>query len=473
MPFNSIVFIFYFLPFVLIGNTVLHFAFPRSFLRQLFLILCSFIFYFWSTGFASLILIISAIYCYLLNFLMVTSQRHVHKKTWFIVGIVSFVGLLAFYKYNVSIFEHPYILVLTNRFPVLQSFVRPRALLLGVSFFSFQAISYLIESYLKISRFSLLESLSYFTFFPKLLQGPIARFSELRSTLNHPNITSEHMFNGWVRFSFGLGKKVILADGLGIIANTVFELQPSLISPGTAWIGIIVYTFQIFLDFSGYTDMAIGIAEMLGIFLPENFASPYTTSSITEFWSRWHITLSRWLRDYIYIPLGGNRGTQLRVIINIMVIFVLSGLWHGTGLQYLVWGIYHGIFVVMERIFRLKNIRSPSVIAYPLTFLAIMMSWVLFRSPGLTYALGYFRSLVSFESLLTVPANIAVMIDNRFLFIFFLSLWIIFVAPFINISVQNKLWIIFAKMAFSLSIFVYAVSVLSTSSFSPFLYFKY
>src|SRR5579872_1849180 len=223
---------------------------------------------------------------------------------------------------------------------------------IGISFFTFQAISYLLDVYRReiAPAASYGEFAVYHSLFPQLVAGPIVRYREIKSEMLSRHIDRVALTEGAYRFCLGLGKKIAIADNLGTIADTMFKLPANELGFVQAWLGILCYSLQIYFDFSGYSDMAIGLGRLLGFHFPENFNQPYRSANITEFWRRWHMTLSRWFRDYVYIPLGGNRHGRLRTFVNLWIVFLLCGLWHGAGLTFVVWGLYHGFLLILERL---------------------------------------------------------------------------------------------------------------------------
>ncbi len=271
----------------------------------------------------------------------------------------------------------------------------------GVSFFTFQACSYLVDVYrgtVPASR-SLSEYALSMTFFPHLVAGPILRYEALAPALARRSHTLEAVAEGLGRFGLGLAKKILLADNLGRIADTIWGRDMAELTPALAWLGLAAYALQIFYDFSGYSDMAIGLGRVFALPLPENFSQPYTAQSVTEFWRRWHMTLSSWFRDYIYIPLGGNRRGPLRTALNLAVVFVLCGLWHGASVSFLVWGLYHGLLLSLERGFsRVLRLKVPSLLGWAITLLLVALGWVVFRSPSIEAAFGYYRALLGAQA---------------------------------------------------------------------------
>jgi alginate O-acetyltransferase complex protein AlgI len=266
----------------------------------------------------------------------------------------------------------------------------------GISFFTFQGLAYVVDVYRKETPAcdSLLEFALFKSFFPQLVAGPIVRYHDLARELKHRQHSVLLAQEGLVRFGFGLSKKIILADNLGRIADAVFNSPSVSLDPSTAWMGIVCYTLQIFFDFSGYSDMAIGLGKVFGLSLPENFNQPYRSASITEFWRRWHMTLSSWFRDYVYIPLGGNRKGAARTGANLVIVFFLCGLWHGASYTFVIWGLYHGLLLLVERVFKTAaGIQPSGLFGRILTLFLVMVGWVFFRAHSLTGALDYLKHL--------------------------------------------------------------------------------
>ena len=270
---------------------------------------------------------------------------------------------------------------------------------IGISFFTFQAISYLVDVYRReiSSAGSYGEFATYHSQFPQLIAGPIVRYREIKLEMQQRPIDRVILTEGAYRFCLGLGKKMVIADNLGTVVDATFALPAAQLDAGHAWLGIFCYALQIYFDFSGYSDMAIGLGRLLGFHFPENFDQPYRSANITEFWRRWHMTLSRWFRDYLYIPLGGNRHGRLRTFVNLWIVFFLCGLWHGAGLTFIAWGLYHGLLLILERFAHTQwNWRPSGVFGIASSFILLMIGWVLFRSPTLPAAGHYLAAMALF-----------------------------------------------------------------------------
>lgn len=303
------------------------------------------------------------------------------RLRWMWLGVGLNLGVLGWYKYagffTSSVDSVATELGLASPLPVLDV-----ALPLGVSFFVFQGISYLADVYrgtIAPTR-NLVVFGAYKSLFPQLIAGPIVRYRDIADALDHRSVTEAMVVQGIVRFVVGFTKKVLLADTFAVTADAIFALPPEQLTTSTAWLGTLTYTLQIYFDFSAYSDMAIGMALMMGFRFPENFNYPYTSRSIREFWRRWHMTLSSWFRDYVYIPLGGSRAGRARTYLNSLIVFALTGLWHGAAWTFVVWGLWHGLFIVLERALRLDERPIPSLVRWIGTMGVVLVGWVLFRA---------------------------------------------------------------------------------------------
>lgn len=390
MVFASLPFIFGILPLFLFSDFLIK---NRIYLRNLCICLISLFFYVFDGGFHSLkILIAYGILNYVFGYLLeIAKEKGKVSKN---ISLVVFVSInllsLAFYKYSywlVSLFQDYGLLMNVH--------AKKQALPLGISFFTFHAISYLID----IARGELngrnkvIPFLTYFFMFPHLIAGPIVRYKQVQNALYNRESTNSELFSyGLYRFVLGVNKKILIANSVAPIANMAFIYNVDAISNLDAWIGAIAYMIQIYFDFSGYSDMAIGLAAMAGFRFSENFNMPYQSKSIREFWRRWHMSLSSWLRDYVYIPLGGSRVSTFRIYTNLVIVFFLCGLWHGANMTFVVWGLYNGLFLVLERLF-LGNIldRLPKVLSHSYAVLVVLIGWVFFRADSLSQAIEYLK----------------------------------------------------------------------------------
>jgi len=390
---------------------------------------------------------------------------------WFAVTLN--VGFLVYFKYATFIASS-----------VGYDFEDSIPLPLGISFFTFHALSYVIDVYRGISlpQKSIINLGLYISNFPQLIAGPIIRYPDVGSQLTNRGTSVDDFAYGIRRFIIGLGKKVLIANNVAIAADTVFDLSPGEITFSISWIGIICYTIQIYFDFSGYSDMAIGLGRMFGFHFLENFNYPYISRSVQEFWRRWHISLSNWFKDYLYIPLGGNRHGKVRTYINLVTIFLLCGLWHGASWTFVLWGVWYGAFLVCERIF-LSNLinKLPVIIQHIYTLLIVLLGWVLFRSDSLSFAIEYTQTLlflregtshISMDVLLPTPTLLALIagVIGSTPFMSFLSNYLKNITE--NSKVMTSCYNV-VSLSFIYLVFFLSVISLASGIYNPFIYFKF
>jgi len=402
MVFSSVIFVLFFLPVVLLCHSLLYLHSQNkqnkesfsSFLN-LFLLFSSIFFYAWGEPQFFILLLL----CSYANFhtaLLIQNQRK-NAKVFLTIGLVINLGLLAYFKYAM-LFISPEIISVLNKF-LPQSLKLKKtfsiALPLGISFYTFQAMSYLIDVYRKKVSASqkYIDFACYLHMFPQLVAGPIVRYAQIVKELKKRALNFDRFIDGSSRFIMGLAKKILIADTLGKVADAAFSVPNGELTAYGAWVGIICYTFQIYYDFSGYSDMAIGMGLMLGFSFPENFNYPYIADSIQNFWQRWHMTLSSWFKDYLYIPLGGNRKSNSRTYGNLLIVFLLCGFWHGASWTFMVWGAYYGLFLILERRFPAVIKKTPRIVRHIYVLAVVVFGWVLFRSDSFAHALYYLKSM--------------------------------------------------------------------------------
>jgi alginate O-acetyltransferase complex protein AlgI len=360
------------------------------------ILLFSIFFYAWGApNFIFALLFTTLLTFYLVQSMQQQKTQNARKIFLFLVLLLN-VGLLLYFKYaNFWVDNWHTILRYMGQQPGAWSEV---LLPIGISFYTFQSVTYAVDVYrgthapLQKAR----DYLLYIIMFPQLIAGPIIRFNAIADQITLRKEKWEDRILGFYRFTLGLAKKVLLANVMAAEADLIFSEDLSALDAGTAWMGLMAYTFQIYFDFSGYSDMAIGIGRMMGFKFPENFNNPYTSKSITEFWRRWHMTLGSWMRDYLYIPLGGSKvASAYRLYANLWIVFLISGLWHGASWNFILWGAFHGCFLVLERMFLGKWLKAiPGVFSVGFTFLVVVMGWVLFRTEDLSSALLFYQKLV-------------------------------------------------------------------------------
>lgn len=393
MFFNSYIFIFAFLPIAIAGYFALH-KLKKHTLAKVFLCIMSLVFYAYYNVYYVGIIIISI----LLNYFGVKLLRKKQgkaKKIILIILIIANVGILIYYKYF-NFILHTINSLFNTSFNVLNILLP-----LGISFFTFQQLAYIIDNYKNDNeiQYKFIDYIVFVTYFPKIIQGPIALHNEIIPQLQDEKnyrLSYENIAKGIVAFILGLAKKVLIADLFGKVANIGFG-DVSELNTITALITMFSYTVQIYFDFSGYSDMAIGISLLFNIKLPMNFNSPYKATTISDFWKRWHMTLTRFFTQYIYIPLGGSRKGSLRTYINVLIIFLISGIWHGANYTFIVWGIMHGVAMVINRIFKEKINKRNSILNWLITFIFINLTWVMFRADSISEAILFYRNLLSFD----------------------------------------------------------------------------
>ena len=382
MEFASANFIFIFLPVVFL----LYLALPWTKVRNGLLILASLVFYAWGNVYYVLLMCFSALINYLFALWVSKAEKN---RLPLILAIIFNIGLLAVFKYAAFAVE-------TMNGIFSASLPIPQILSpIGISFFTFQALSYVIDSYRRdiapTKNFG--KFLLYISFFAQLVQGPIIRWSTIEKQLTERKLTLEGCAEGLRHFIIGLAMKLIVANTMGRVTSFVFGLEAGSLNAAYAWAGAICFLFQIYFDFAGYSRMAVGLGLMFGFTIPENFNYPYIAYSMTDFWRRWHITLSRWFRDYVYIPLGGNRKGAFRTGLNKIIVFLLTGLWHGANWTFVVWGAYNGFFLLGENYVKKTKFRLPKPVTWVYTILAVTVGFVIFNSPNMAYAWAMIKNM--------------------------------------------------------------------------------
>lgn len=394
MVFSSVVFLFLFLPVVL----ALHLLAPRRF-RNLPLLAASLVFYAWGEKLFVLLMVGSISANYIFGLLIERTRQGRYGRLALGGAVAINLVLLAVFKYSNFVVAN--LGFVMQRMGIQPIELQPVHLPIGISFFTFQAMSYVIDVYRRqaeVQRNPINVAL-YISLFPQLIAGPIVRYRDIAAQLAGRVLTREGFAGGIRRFIVGLGKKVLIANTVAVPADQIFALPVHELTPGLAWLGIACYTIQIYFDFSGYSDMAIGLGRMLGFRFLENFDYPYISRSIREFWRRWHISLSSWFRDYLFIPLGGSRRSPARVYFNLVTVFFLCGLWHGASWTFVVWGLYHGFFLVVERLGIERKIAAlwkPFGHLYAMP--VVIVGWVLFRSETITQAGGFLATMAGFAA---------------------------------------------------------------------------
>ncbi|WP_270506074.1 MBOAT family O-acyltransferase [Paraclostridium sordellii] len=468
MVFSSLVFLFVFLPLIIFIYYI-----SKDKYKNYLILTASLFFYAWGEPIYIVIMLLSIAINFIFGKKVCKDNIRSNRKIWLIMSIVFNISMLGIFKYTGFFIEN------INR--VFKNNITDPgiALPLGISFFTFQAMSYVIDVYrddAKVQK-NLLHLALYISLFPQLVAGPIVRYQTVADQIENRKHTMQKFENGVSRFIIGLAKKVLLSNSLGMLADSVFNTQISELTVLSAWLGIIAYSLQIFFDFSGYSDMAIGLGNMFGFEFLENFNYPYISKSASEFWRRWHISLGSWFRDYIYIPLGGSKKGKLRNYINLFIVWFLTGFWHGASWTFIAWGLYFGVLIAIEKAFLgkiLDKIYPP--ISHLYLVLVVMIGWIFFRANSFTYAFNYIKLLFGLDNNLLYN-NLTIMYLNDYGYIIVLS--VIFSVPIIPIF-KNKLhelkethvYYIIRSIVF-MSMFGAIVIELVNSTYNPFLYFRF
>lgn len=475
MVFSSIVFLCIFFPSVI----VLYYLCPGK-LRNLFLLLASLLFYAWGEPKYIAIMLFSTIFDYcngrLLEHFKATGKTHTCGRLVLAVSVMGNLGILCFFKYT------DFILATINSLTGGDLPLLELALPIGISFYTFQTMSYTIDVYRGnvAAQHNLISFGMYVCMFPQLIAGPIVRYSDVQQEVDTRQTSFSLCASGMQRFLLGLGKKVLLANQIGALWDEIYGLGASDQAMSLAWLGAFAYTFQIYFDFSGYSDMAIGLGEMFGFHFPENFYYPYESKSITEFWRRWHMTLSTWFREYLYIPLGGNRKGSARQILNLLIVWFLTGLWHGAGWNFILWGLYFFTLLMLEKLFLLKLLNHlPSVLRHFYALFWIVLGWVLFACDDLSKLKNYLKMLAG----IGVPAANRLALYEWTTHAVFLAILALASTQFlknifgrilekISVSVGEAaaFWL---KSIWCLLILLLSTAMLVSGSYNPFLYFRF
>lgn len=467
MVFNSNIFIFIFLPIVILLYKILDQKY-----RNAFLLLASIFFYGWNGLYhLKFVLLI-----FVLNYLVSYFFYIFRKKYILVLSIIFNVGLLVYFKYG------NYILDNLNQYLSLNISLIELIVPMGISFIIFHAISYQVDIYRNPSLYTknMIDVGLYFLFFPKLLQGPIIQFKDFYYQLKNQKKDLDFFISGIEKFIIGLSKKAIISDVLLLSVNKVLRYNNyNAIDIMTHWFIMVAYFFVIYFDWSGYSDMAIGISRMLGFDFKDNFNFPYVATSITEFWRRWHISLGNWFKEYVYIPLGGNR--KGNVYIHLIIIFILTGVWHGAGILYLLWGLLHGIFMLFERVLIRKGIfdKIPKFIRWIYTTIVVSFGWLIFLMPHANQLIPFLKGMVGLESSSYVPFTIEYILSYKIVFTLAVAIVgsYVFAIPKIQdkVLLLNKTSIIFNGFKYvCLSImFLYSLISIISGTYSPFIYFQF
>lgn len=472
MVFSSTVFLFLFLPVVFLANKIL----PVK-VRNPLLTVASLIFYAWGEPIYVLLMILSVAVNYLLARAMGRCfERNISAKAWLIICVIFNIGMLFVFKYaNFFVNNINGIFGLSISIPDIR-------LPIGISFFTFQAMSYVLDVYMGTSKAqkNLWNILLYISFFPQLIAGPIVKYHDIDLQIQQRTENPQMTADGLRRFTVGLAKKLIVANAMGSVADKVFALPSDEINIAIAWLGALTYALQIYFDFSGYSDMALGLAKMFGFELLENFDYPYASSSIKVFWRKWHISLSTWFKEYLYIPLGGNRKGEFRTAVNLIIVFFCTGLWHGAEWTFVVWGMMHGLFLMLERLGVIKPDKFPRWLAHAYTLLVAITAFTIFRAATLSQGFDFiakmftgFSTDTAMQAFLSKTLTVNVIVIG--------AIGIIGSTPFFrNIYYKlkenkklNSYVFEIGSMAVTLALLAVCMMAVSSQTYNPFIYFRF
>jgi alginate O-acetyltransferase complex protein AlgI len=476
MVFSSVIFLFIFLPWTL----VIHYFLNPNY-RNIFLLLASLLFYAWGEGLLTLLIISSIFINYLAG--LVIDYCKTRDNGWAKTVLGGFIAVnvlvLLYFKYFIFFVANLQVL---HMLP--QRELEPMHLPIGISFYTFHIISYLIDVYRRdaVSQKNPFNLGLYIFLFPQLVAGPIIRYKDISQKIASRIIIGEDFTKGAIRFIRGLAKKMIIANAAALVADKAFGVSPADLPLSVAWAGIFCYTLQIYFDFSGYSDMAIGLGKMLGFNFPENFNYPYIARSIRDFWQRWHISLSTWFRDYLYIPLGGNKEGNLKAYRNMFIVFFVTGFWHGSSWNFIVWGLFHGCFLALERMGWGKILaRCPGILQHTYTLLIVMIAWVFFRADSLEHALHYLKIMFTGSH----SSNYMALSYMDTYMMFVLAIGIIFstnirkfLENFISDWLNKRNAVVtntYAVMQYACYLFLFLLCTLelAQNNYNPFIYFRF
>jgi len=467
MSFASITFIFVFFPTFI----VFYFASRKNFKNTILLLFSSGFYYYLEPAFCILATFSTLLDWLLSRWIAKTNSERIRKALLF-TAMLANLGILLYFKYTNFLLQNISLIIPHSDFIHLTKIITP----IGVSFILFEKITYIVDVYRREQEpeSNFFTYLTYIFYFPKLLAGPIVRYTDIKSQLSDRSPPQYHeIFSGIHRFCIGLGKKVLIADTISVVSDQVFSLPMDQVSIQAAWIGALAFTVQIYFDFSGYSDMAIGISSIIGFKLKENFNAPYLSQNFTDFWSRWHISLSNWIRNYLYIPLGGNRVDKKRTYLNLSLCFLASGLWHGANWTFIVWGLYNGFFLILDRTksFQALQKHLPTLVTISATFLLTIFGWVIFRSENIATAASYLSKMAGLHGCTSHSIQLT-------------NLQWAALATGLGLGFTSEFWIglvrkfrflgsVHFNAALSFALLTVSVGKLFSSHFNPFLYFRF
>ena len=467
MVFSSMVFLWLFLPIVL---GVCYIAPDKC--RNIILLLASLFFYAWGEPIYIILMLITITINYFLGILIDKVNRY--KRVVLAAAIIIDISFLFYFKYF-NMFASMVNLCFSREIIGLRAIALP----IGISFYTFQVMSYIIDLYrgeIEVQK-NWYKLALYISFFPQLIAGPIVKYKDVCEQINCRVYSLEKFSYGVKRFIYGLGKKVIISNAMAGIVDSILAMDIKYIGTSLSWIVALCYTVQIYFDFSGYSDMAIGLGKMFGFDFLENFNYPYTSTSIQEFWRKWHISLSTWFKEYLYIPLGGNRRGNIRTYINLGIVFFVTGLWHGASFSFVIWGLWHGLFSVLERLFLKKWLdKNPiKIVNYCYTMFVVVIGWIIFRAEGIIHGMLLLKNMFIYKA--NIGYGVLSFINIKDIIIFVLAIFVAVIIP--KFRKKAEFDFVTEKAITSMDVFlcliimVYSIILLIGNTYNPFIYFRF
>ena len=469
MVFSSLTFMFVFLPIVLI----LYYIVPKKF-KNLFVLISGLIFYAWGEPVYVLIMRVSTLIDYTAGLLIYRFDKSkTIKRICLIVSLLMNLGLLGVFKYSGFIMQNIDIIFGTSLYDPNHALPLP----IGISFFTFQSMSYTIDMYMgkiKVQK-NPISFAAFVTLFPQIVAGPIVRYDDIAKDLDDRTVNLDCIYEGILKFITGVGKKVLIANNIGMLWTSVKGMETSELSVLTAWLGILAFTLQIYFDFSGYSDMAIGLGKMMGFNFPQNFNYPYQSKSISEFWRRWHITLGAWFKSYVYFPLGGSRKGKGRTVFNLAVVWLLTGIWHGASWNFILWGVLYGLVIIIEKLFLGKILeRIPDFFSWLYTIVLVILGWVLFDTADIPTALGYMGAMFGGGGTLVDNTAMYYLINYGVMFVIgTFACTDIFSRAAEWLKEKMPLLVNYSTPIAKTAIMVLSTAYLADATYNPFLYFNF
>lgn len=462
MVFSSLVFLWLFLPVTVIGNFLI-----KDKYRNVFLLLASLFFYSWGEPIYIFLMLFSILINWMLGLIM--EKYAFFKKVILCMAVLANLIPLGYFKY------FNFFVDTINNCLNTEIQIREIALPIGISFYTFQALSYIIDLYYgkyKAQK-NIINMALYISFFPQLIAGPIVKYNDINEQIKARTVDASKTAEGIRRFIYGLSKKVLVANVLAKSVDAIYALEYPDVTCKLAWLAAIFYTLQIYYDFSGYSDMAIGLGKIFGFDIKENFQYPYISRSVREFWQRWHISLSSWFKEYLYIPLGGNRNGKIKTYINLIIVFLVTGLWHGAGCNFILWGLYHGFFSIIERIGFKKFLERHKIFSHIYMLLVVNFGWVLFRAENVMKAAIFVKHMLMPWKYTNTYAIWQLFIGNKVIFIAIIGIVGCGMMQKMFSKFDNKWKNSYIEMVYCSILLVLCIASLASNTYNPFIYFRF